>query len=78
MTQVDLADLEGQQASKQSQLALFQEEKKKSEEDSDVPLRLKQGQVEVETRGIVDSNRDNAVLIALQLVQVGAFSSLLK
>ena len=68
--QADLADLVAQQASRQSQLGLFQEEKKKCEEDADVPLRLKQGQVEVEPQGIVDSNLDNAVLVALQLVQV--------
>ena len=65
-----MVELEGVQSSKQSQLALFQEEKKRLEEDVDVPLRLKQGQVEVEPQGIVDSNLDHAVLVAQQLVQV--------
>ncbi len=62
--------MEAVQTSKQSQLILFQEEKKRIEEDIDVALRLKQGQVEIEPQGIVDSNLDQAVLAALDLVQV--------
>ena len=68
--QADLVEVEALQSSKQSQLTLFQEEKKRTEEDIDVALRLRQGQVEVEPQGIVDSNLDNAVLVAQQLLQV--------
>ena len=62
--------MEAAQSSKQAQLALFQEEQKRIEEDICVPLRLKQGQVEIQPQGIVDSSMENAVLVALQLVQV--------
>ena len=62
--------MEAAQSSKQAQLALFQEEQKRIEEDICVPLRLKQGQVEMQPQGIVDSSMENAVLVALQLVQV--------
>ena len=68
--QADLVEVEALQCSTQSQLTLFQEEKKRTEEDIDVALRLRQGQVEVEPQGIVDSNLDNAVLVAQQLLQV--------
>ena len=63
--------MEAAQSSKQAQLALFQEEQKRVEEDIHVPLRLKQGQVEIQPQGIVDSSMEDAVLVALQLVQVG-------
>jgi len=69
--QADVIVMEAAQNSKQAQLALFQEEQKRIEEDIDVPLRLKQGQVEIQPQGIVDSSMDDAVLVALQLVQVG-------
>lgn len=62
--------MEAAQSSKQAQLALFQEEQKRIEEDICVPLRLKQGQVEIQPQGIVDSSMEDAVLVALQLVQV--------
>lgn len=68
--QADMLQLEGLQSRKQSQLALFQEEKARLEEDVDVPLRLKQGQVEVQPQGLVDSSLDHAVLVSQQLVQV--------
>lgn len=42
----------------------------RTEVDIDVPLRLKQGQVEVEPQGIVDGSLEHAVLVATQLVQV--------
>jgi len=71
MLQADVIVMEAAQNSKQAQLALFQEEQKRIEEDIDVPLRLKQGQVEIQPQGIVDSSMDDAVLVALQLVQVG-------
>lgn len=71
MLQADVIVMEAAQNSKQAQLALFQEEQKRIEEDVDVPLRLKQGQVEIQPQGIVDSSMDDAVLVALQLVQVG-------
>lgn len=70
--QAELRELERAQSEKQSQLALFQEERTRLEQDIDVPLRLKQGQVEVEPQGIVDSALDHAVLAARQLVQVSA------
>ena len=73
--QADVLELEGLQNSKQSQLALFQEEKARLEEDVDVPLRLKQGQVEVQPQGLVDSSLDHAVLLSQQLVQVSFFWS---
>lgn len=63
--------MEAAQSSKQAQLALFQEEQKRIEEDIYMPLRLKQGQIEIQPQGIVDSGMDDAVLVALQLVQVG-------
>ena len=63
--------MEAAQSSKQTQLGLFQEEQKRIEEDIYVPLRLKQGQVEIQPQGIVDSSMEDAVLVALQLVQVG-------
>ena len=69
--QADMLELEALQSSKQSQLVLFQEEKARLEEDEDVPLRLKQGQVEVQPQGLVDSSLDHAVLVSQQLVQVG-------
>ena len=69
--QADVVVMEAAQSSKQAQLALFQEEQKRIEEDIYVPLRLKQGQVEIQPQGIVDSSMEDAVLVALQLVQVG-------
>ena len=56
--------------SKQAQLDLFQSEKARLEEDLDVPLQLRQGQLEVEPQGIVDGNLDLAVLIPESLVRV--------
>ena len=70
LMQADMLQLEGLQSSKQSQLALFQQEKARLEEDVDVPLRLKQGQVEVEPQGLVDSSLDHAVLVSQQVAQV--------
>ena len=75
LMQAEMLELEGLQNSKQSQLALFQEEMAKLEEDVDVPLRLKQGQVEVQPQGLVDSSLDHAVLLSQQLVQVGLLHS---
>ncbi len=69
--QADVIVMEAAQSSKQAQLALFQEEQKRIEEDIYVPLRLKQGQVEIQPQGIVDSSMEDAVLVALYLVQVG-------
>lgn len=71
MLQADVIVMEAAQSSKVAQLALFQEEQKRVEEDIYVPLRLKQGQVEIQPQGIVDTGMDDAVLMALQLVQVG-------
>lgn len=68
--QAEVRELEHAQREKQSQLAFFQEERTRLEQDIDVPLRLKQGQVEVQPQGIVDSCLDHAVLVAQQLVQV--------
>lgn len=56
--------------SKQAQLDLFQGEKARLEEDMDVPLRLRQGQLEVEPQGIVDGSLDHAVLISEALIRV--------
>ncbi|KAA6420486.1 MAG: hypothetical protein FRX49_09647 [Trebouxia sp. A1-2] len=67
--QADVIVMEAAQSSKVAQLALFQEEQKRVEEDIYVPLRLKQGQVEIQPQGIVDTGMDDAVLMALQLVQ---------
>lgn len=68
--QAEVRELERAHSEKQSQLALFQEERTRLEQDIDEPVRLKQGQVEVEPQGIVDSRLDHAVLAARHLVQV--------
>lgn len=69
---MDLPEIEARQSSKLSQLILLQEERKRTEEDIIVALKLKQGQVETEPQGMVDCQLDHAVLVALQLVQVWA------
>lgn len=68
--QVEMTLLEAAQESKQAQLDLFQSEKERLEADMDVPLKLKQGQVEIELQGIVDGNLDLALLIPESLIQV--------
>ena len=67
---VEVTLLEAAQQSKQAQLDRFQSEKERLEADMDVPLQLKQGQVEIEPQGIVDGNLDLALLIPESLIQV--------
>ena len=61
---------EAAQQSKQAQLDLFQSEKERLEDDMDVPLQLKQGQVEIEPQGIVDGNLDLALLVPESQIRV--------
>lgn len=68
--QAEVASLETAQQQKQVQLDLFQSESARLEADMDVPLRLKQGQVEMEPQGMVDGNLDLALLVSESLIRV--------
>ena len=70
LLQAEVAMLAAAYQGKQAQLELFQSEKARLEEDLDVPLRLRQGQLEVEPQGIVDGSLDHAVLISEALIRV--------